>query len=587
MNVRRSSHLLGMNTSRLPLVLVLALLSAACAAPRPAAEPTPPAPVFSQEEFDLANRNYMNGLVAFELGEYESALDLLSLAYLRLPQHAGVNFALADAYIQTADLVNALYYAREAVRLDPRNRFYHLKLAEIHLRSGQNAGVVEVMRAALVHFPTDAEFQYLMANALYEQGQYRESNRLYHALVKRDPDDLSLYAQMYRNHVALNQLDSAVVAMEAVRRLDPGNLNAVQTLSRLHLQRKDTLAAARVYEEALARYPDRNDLKIALTDLHISQGRWDEAGTRLIQVVTSPGVNEQAKGELVQYMLSRFAQEPDNAALRDMTARVVDALAADSPDNAMAQALAADFHGAIDDRATALRYIETTLRLIPENAPAWRQRLQWLYEEGRFEDLIALADSAETYAPEDAFIRFFVGIAHLIEEDHPAAIEWLTLASEVPSRPPFKSMIVGSLADATYQTGAWDAAKRHYEDAIRLNPDNDTALNNYAYYMSLKGERLEVAKELSARSLKLQPDNTSFLDTYGWIHYLMGDYQTALTFINRSIEKGSQSAEVHEHKGDVLFKLDRVPEAVEFWRKAVELDPKRRHLIDRIEVMTP
>jgi tetratricopeptide (TPR) repeat protein len=576
-----------MNTSRFPLALALALLTAACAAPRPAAETTPPAPVFTQEELDLANRNFMSGLVAFELGEYESALDLLSLAYLRLPQHAGVNFALADAYIQTADLVNALFYAREAVRLDSKNRFYHLKLAEIHLRAGQNAGVVDVMRGALRQFPNDSEFQYLLANALFEQGQHRESNRLYAALLKRDPDDISLHAQKYRNHVALNELDSAVVAMEAVRRLDPGNLNAVQTLSRLHLQMKDTLAAVRVYEEALDQFPDRNDLKIALTDLHISQGQWDKAGDRLSEVVRSRQAQDAAKSELVQFVLSRFAQDPANESLKAMTARVVEAYVDDAPDNAMAQALAADFYGALSQRSKALTAIETTLRLRPENAPAWRQRLQLLYEEGRYADLIALADSAETYAPEDAFIRFFVGLAYLIENDHTSAVDWLTLASKAPARPPFRSMIFGSLADATYQTGAWEAAKRQYEEAIRLNPDNDTALNNYAYYMSLKGERLDVAKEMSARSLKLQPDNTSFLDTYGWIHYLLGDYDTALRFISASIEKGSQSAEVHEHKGDVLFKLERIPEAIVFWRKAVELDPRRRHLLDRIEAMTP
>ncbi len=576
-----------MNAVRHTILLIATALLAACAAPRPAAETPPQTPVFTLEELELANRNFMSGLVAFELGEYESALDLLSLAYLRLPQHAGVNFALADAYIQTADLVNALFYAREAVRLDPKNRFYHLKLAEVHLRAGQNAAVVEVMRGALRQFPIDSEFQYLLANALFEQGQHRESNRLYNALLKRNPDDISLHAEKYRNHVALNELDSAIVAMESVRRLDSGNLNAVQTLSRLQMQRKDTLAAIRVFEEALDQFPDRNDLKIALTDLHISQGQWDKAGDRLNEVVRSSQVKDAAKAELVQFVLSKFAQDPTNVSLRAMTARVVEAYVADAPDNAMAQALAADFYGAISQRSKALTAIETTLRLYPENAPAWRQRLQLLYEEGRYADLIILADSAETYAPEDAFIRFFVGVAHLIEENHPAAVEWLTLAAQAPARPPFKSMILGSLADATYHTGAWDSAKRHYEDAIRLNPDNDSALNNYAYYMSLKGERLDVAKEMSGRSLTLQPDNTSFLDTYGWIHYLMGDYDTALRFIHASIEKGSRSAEVHEHKGDVLFKLERIPEAIDFWRKAVELDPKRRHLLDRIEAMTP
>lgn len=109
-----------MNAVRHTILLIATALLAACAAPRPAAETPPQTPVFTLEELELANRNFMSGLVAFELGEYESALDLLSLAYLRLPQHAGVNFALADAYIQTADLVNALFYAREAVRLDPK-----------------------------------------------------------------------------------------------------------------------------------------------------------------------------------------------------------------------------------------------------------------------------------------------------------------------------------------------------------------------------------------------------------------------------------------------------------------------------------
>lgn len=576
-----------MMSIRFPILVSVLIAVGACAGSKPSVPAPSPEPEFTPQEVDLANSNYVRGLVAYQLGDFEEALDLLSLAYLRLPQHAGVNFALADAYIQTADLVNAAYYARQAVRIDPKNRYYHLKVAEIHLRSGQNSAMVDVLKNALVHFPGDPEFTYLLANAYFEQGKYRESNQMYDVLIKRDPSDVSLRFHKVRNYNALSQPDSAISQIRQVRRIEPGNLNAIQALAAIYSRTGDTGAAVELYRDVLTLYPDRNELKIALTDLHITRGEWTEAGALLDQVIRSENVVAAAKAELVQFVLARFNQDPANQGLRDMTTLIVETFSAISPDNAMAQALAADYYAAIDDRGNALLKLESTLRLSPDNAPAWRQRLQLLYESERYADIVALADSAETHAPEDAFVRFFIGIAYFIDKENEKAVEWLTLASQSPARPPFRSVILGTLADATYQLGRWEAAKRHYEEALRLNPDNDTALNNYAYYMSLKGERLEDAKRMSERSLKLSPGNPSFLDTYGWIHYLMGDYQTALTYISASIENGSQSAEVHEHKGDVLFKLDRGPEAVEFWRKALELDPKRRYLIERIDLATP
>lgn len=565
---------------------ILIGLFAACSASKPPIS-QPTAPAFSQEELDAANAYYLKGIVAFELEEYDEALDLLSMAYLRLPEHAGVNYALADAYLATSDAVNAAFYAREAVRIDPSNRFYHLKMAEIHLRSGQQAATVSALQNAANRFPNDLEILYLLASSLTEQGEFLKSNRVYDRILKKDPEEISVYYQKFRNYTALNLPDSAVAQMVAVRKLDPSNILAAQTLGQLYVRLKQPEKAIQVYQEILERRPENTELKMSLTDVYIANRQWNEAGNVLEEVMLDAEIPSETKIELLQYVLSRFGQDPKNTELRSMAARLVETVSTTESQNAMAQAIAADFYSLIEDHGKALEKLEATIAQNPDNSAAWRQRMQLLYMESRYDDVVGLAESAEKYAPEDAFVRFFVGTAYFMKKDHENASVWLRRASAAPARAPFKSIILGTLGDVTYQLNEWDKAKVYYEDALRLNPENDGVLNNYAYYMSLKGERLDEAKKMSERSLRISPKNPSFLDTFGWIHYQLGDYQTALTYISASLENGSQSAEVMEHKGDVLIKLNRAEEAIRFWNQALETDPTRTYLLDRIKEATP
>ena len=569
----------------LPLVFFLAIV-AGCAGPKEI-PPSAPAARFSAEELNQANDYFLRGIVAYELEDYEEALDLLSMAYLRLPEHAGVNFALADAYLATADVVNAAYYARQAMRIDPKNRFYPLKLAEIHLRNSQPAAAVDVLESALIRFPNDLEMMYLLAATLTEQKEFLRSNRMYDRILKKDPDETSVYYQKFRNYTALNLPDSAIAQMVAIRTLDPANILAAQTLAQLYLSLDRTDEAVTVYEDILKRHPGNIELKIGLTDVYVSRGEWGKAGATMSAVMASEEVRADTKTELMQYLLGLFGKQPDNDELKLMITDLVERYSVSQPGNAMAQAIAADFYSMIDDNANALLKIEATLALNPDNSNAWRQRIQLLYLAERYDDVIELAEQAEQYAPEDAFVRFFVGVSHMMKKDNAAAADWLKRAAKSPARAPFRSVVIGTLGDVTYQLNDWEAAKTHYEEALRLNPENEGVLNNYAYYMSEKGERLEEAKTMSERSLRIDPKNPSFLDTYGWIHYLLGDYETALDYITRSLENGSTSAEVLEHKGDVLHKLGRNEEAIRFWNDALKADSTRTYLLDRIMEATP
>jgi len=104
-----------------------------------------------------------------------------------------------------------------------------------------------------------------------------------------------------------------------------------------------------------------------------------------------------------------------------------------------------------------------------------------------------------------------------------------------------------------------------------LNPLNSIVLNNYAYYLSLRDENLEKAKQMAEKSVEVDPYNNNNLDTYAWVLYKLADYKNALEWIEKAYNNGGgSSGVVLEHYGDILFKLGKKEDALDYWKQAYE-----------------
>ena len=110
-----------------------------------------------------------------------------------------------------------------------------------------------------------------------------------------------------------------------------------------------------------------------------------------------------------------------------------------------------------------------------------------------------------------------------------------------------------------------------YVEALKLDPNNANALNNYSYYLSVRKKDLEKAKEMSKKSNELEPNNSSYQDTYGWILFQLEDYSNAKIWIEKAISNGGErNGTLLEHLGDVEFKLGNLTKASELWQKAIK-----------------
>ena len=529
-----------------------------------------------------AKSAYIEAIEAFVNDEFDQATILLLEAYNESSPNAGISFALADVYFMQDDLPNAAFYGKEAVQLTPENKWYRFKLAEIYRAAGQNQATLDELITLLTFHPDDYDALFMLADTQNDYGQYLQSNQTLNKILRLTGPNPVVLIRKFENFKALNAPDSALIQLESLRDVEPDNLNTLNLLAGYYERVGRIGESKKVLQDALYRNARDPESLINLSSLYIDEAKWDSAGTLLGNFVSDPIISAEQKYMIAQFMYVRHQQDLNNIQLQIETARILDLYTKNESNYGPAFTLAGEFFSMIDETLKAVEMLEIANNLVPEDDIAWRLRLQLLLSEKRYDDAIEVGIEANVHAPEDAFIQYFVGTAFMLNSDSKKAITWLENAARAPSRRPFKSIIYGILGDAQSDLDNNKEADRVYELALRYDPKNHNAMNNYAYNLSIREENLDRAKELALRAIELDAENAAYLDTVGWVYFKLGDFDRARRFIKASIDTGLASAEVFEHLGDVYEALGNLMDAKKWWKQALDLDGTRTHLIDKI-----
>lgn len=542
---------------------------------------TDSAAVQQQREAE-GRRLFVRGITEFEFENFEEAAALLIQARDKMGPGPALDFSIAQSMIEIGNPIDALYYAESAVQLDPANKWYRITLAEIYRENGRLADSVEQLEIILGSSPADLEVLYSIAQLYMMEGEFGMANETFDRIMQITGPEMQLLFQKYRNYVIMGDRRSAMQQLDTMLELEPDNVAAMQVLAQIYIEESRYDRALELMERALEAEPANEETLITLTDLYLREQRWDDAGALLTRMIQSPGIQPMVKAELVQYLLGRASRNPDNTELLEAAGKLVRAFLEIEPDLGFAHALAAEYFSLTGDNDGLLESLKRTNELLPDNEPAWRQRLQMLLTEERYDEVIEVAKQADEVIPDDAFVLFFKGLAHLLQKDYQQAADVLERAAASPATRPFRSIVYGSLGDALSSLNQYLRSDEAYEQSLRLDPDNHTALNNFAYSLSLRRLRLDEALEMSRRAVEAEPQNAAFLDTLGWVYFKLGEYENAKQYIRASIDTGEASAVVLEHMGDVYEKLDDLANARYWWQKALDKDATKEHLLEKI-----
>jgi len=143
-----------------------------------------------------------------------------------------------------------------------------------------------------------------------------------------------------------------------------------------------------------------------------------------------------------------------------------------------------------------------------------------------------------------------------------------------------------TLAQNEHLAGKYEAARRHYEQYIKLRPDDPVAMNNLAYMLADTLKKPELAVVYAEKAARQAPGASAVLDTLGWIYTLLGQYHKAVAALRRAVNLEPESALLHYHLAEAYIGKQDKPSALRELQRARELLAKAEQSADEKAELT-
>ncbi len=479
---------------------------------------------------------FMDGMDLESAGKFEQAISAYKRALSYDPEAVDIYFSLAKLYLQFEQKKLAHAALLNVIKYDARNLDALELLGEISQFNQEH-------EQALNYFERVLDIDYNNDYAILQSAQ------ILHAL-----GDTIREAEFL---IRLWELDTERVA-------------ALQRAESIYLAANDYDRITELYSRLIKRMPTKTDLVGRQIRLFLGMNRFFDAEDlmdSLIEVAPYSMDLQSMKTDLVKVMHGEMAAV-------DYLTDVVE----EYPDAWELKLKLSQLLIDAGESTTARELLTEFLEVKPEMANAVSM-LVWTYLD--VDDVNQAHDVLQGYLPafpEDFFLHRLMGsILHDIAVEKADSVHYqLALDAQRAALKlrPTDQQTLHLVANTLELFGRREEVLQTYLQLIEINPEDDLALNNYAYLITegeVSEDTLRHAADFVERALLVHPDHAPYLDTAGWIYFKLGHIQLARELIDRSLTINPDNAEVLMHMGDVLEYLGKSNEAYIYYMRADRL----------------
>jgi tetratricopeptide (TPR) repeat protein len=530
-------------------------------------------------EFDYA---FAEATKAVLLKELDKGISLYATCLKIDPTSAVVRYELANIYMSQENLNSALELARGAVQLQPLNLWYQIQLANIYQKKGMMDQACAVYDKLEKLYPDRNDFYYLQASIYASVEKFEEAIDVYNRLEKKEGIIEGVSLEKERLYIASGKRKMAYSEIEKLIKKYPYRADFYGMLADLYIADKNEDKAFEQYEKILKIDPENGLIHFYLADFYRRKGEMEKSNESLSKAFANPGVDSDQK---IQFLISILMNGDQEGMTDEYLKGLLDSLVKIHPGQVRVHALYADFLRKRNDNEGARYHLRKVLEEEKNNYVVWEELLLIENDLLDFDSMLKESSEALNYFPAQPLLYIFKGVAAAQKEEFKIAIESLEegfsyVGDNVKLRVQFKMY----LGDAYYQMGDSEKAFKSYDEVLLFDPENVIVLNNYSYYLSVKGEQLEKANKMSSLCIKIEAENATYLDTYAWVLYRLGKFEEAKNIIEKALKYGGDSsAVIIEHYGDILYRLNEGDKALEEWNKAVEVGDGSEYLLEKIK----
>jgi tetratricopeptide (TPR) repeat protein len=472
----------------------------------------------------------------------------------------------------------ALPLLEKAVTVNSDNEWYWLSLAESYEKSN-NIGKLENVFNELIRInPDKPEYYFDKANVYFLQQKYDEALKVYDQLEKITGPTDDILANRQKIYLKQGKVDPAARQLEQMITAEPSQIKYYLFLAELYNSNNQSDKALKTLQAAEKVNPANGLIHLALADLYRDKRDYESSYNELTIAFAIPDLDIGQKIKIILGYVPRFPDPNVKASALELS-RI---LTVAHPADAKAYAIYGDMLLQNNKLKEAKAMYKKSVTIDNQEYAVQEQLVRIELGDGDLAGAIADGESALSFFPNQAWMNYLVGIAWVQKKDYHKAIGYIKNAASLETQDKeLLSQSYSSLGDCYHDLRDNKNSDEAYDKSLGFNGDNPYTLNNYAYYLSVRGEQLEKAARMSKHSNELLPNTASFEDTYAWILFKQKDYQGAKLWIEKALaDDKDKSAVKSEHFGDIMFYLGNIDAAVENWKKA-KANGDQSPLLDR------
>ena len=504
-------------------------------------------------------------------GKYDAAYDLFSYCLSLDTASSPVLYELAMFQLQRNRPEKAVEMLKSAVAHSDDNFTYRMTLAGLYRNLGMYGEASDSYEELVKRYPDKSELNYYLADALTQEGEIGAAIDAYNVLESTMGMNETLSLQKFKLYQTLKQPDKAFEEIEKLANKYPMNARYRLLMGDLHLENEETEKALACYQKAHEIDPDDPRYIVSMANYYDQTGDKEAAE----QEIRDALVNEKLDVETKVGILSRYVQRLQQTQQGIENANsLFQTLLDQHPEDTELKLMYGSLLMAQQKEEEAKFQFQLVTEMEPSNEGAWQQLLNISLKGEDIPEVIRICTRCKELFPEAPEYYFYLGIGYYMQEKYQESLDTYYAGLKIipEGNGVVKSNFYGQIGDLYYQMEKMDEAYKAYDEALKYNENNAPVLNNYSYFLTLDKKDLKKAERMAAQCIKLEPDNATYLDTYAWVFFVQGNYTLAKIYIENALSKDkTNSAELVDHYGDILYMSGEKDKALEQWKKAKEM----------------
>ena len=389
-----------------------------------------------------------------------------------------------------------------------KSEFIRLKYVDILVKEGKFDKALVEIDDILKKNPESAKAYLQRGSISIVKRDYKKAEEAFLKAIEYGEKDFMVHMSLAQLYISTDKNQKALEMLEKAITYKPDNPIILFQAGMLYLKTENYEKGLDILKRAESLKPDWIEVKVTIAKIHEILKNYDSAIAKYNDIL-----------ELYPLNKSIFLKI---ATLYQQTGQLKDALSV----------------------------YKTLIELDTENFVYYVQASLLEFHLGLHDDGLETLKKAVKNGVKTADIYYLMGRHYLAKKDMGQASVYFEKSIE--KNP--KDIDAHLQLAYTYETlEKKDQVRTVLEKAIAIAPEDSEVLNYLGYFYAENDIELEKAFHFIEKALAIKPESGAYLDSMGWVLFKMNNFEKALEYLIRSIEKAPNDPIILEHLGIAIL----------------------------------